>query len=474
MKRIIIITLLLLIALLALTACGGKKEKKETVYDILADVIDKTVDSQKSESTAVWEEALKNGSIEELFTYNSDLIPIKTISGKTYFNKDSSALLASLALTTGEKLDLSLFSDQKKSVLTSSALTKNYGFTSDGLISFVTKYFLSADEEVATFDSTVLVSSLEKHETEFRKLFETNVPVTMKKAESSLQFSFTVSNKTLKKMLSDAIAILEKDADFSQTLVDYVAANGETLTATEIYTLIKEELKALDEEPFNAMFAITASNDRIITAASINVYDSTEQNPNVSAQKRLASVLLSLPASGGFNIEITAEGQTITAGYTVTEFGTVTKETLSIGAMGVSLTPVSLTYDSATTEYELKIEIPGKFSATAKGKYTATKTQATLTLTSLVVTLSTDYSDLESILSGNTTIDLPMTLTLTAKTEDIAPKAPASYTDIATLSEKDAEALMTELMSDPVVQSLAMIFGSFSGSNVEKLPEITK
>ena len=114
------------------------------------------------------------------------------------------------------------------------------------------------------------------------------------------------------------------------------------------------------------------------------------------------------------------------------------------------------------------------FSATANGKYTATKTEATLTLSSLVVTLGTDYSDLGSILSGNTTIDLPMTLTLTAKTKDTAPKAPASYTDISSLGEKDAEVLVTELMSDPVVQSLATIFQSLFSSNLEEFPEITE
>ena len=107
----------------------------------------------------------------------------------------------------------------------------------------------------------------------------------------------------------------------------------------------------------------------------------------------------------------------------------------------------------------MKIEIPGTFSATVNGKYTATATEATLTVTKIKATITPSYDDMypEDILNGaanGTTIDFPFTLTITAKASDTAPKAPASYTDISKLSEEELSALVSKIENDPAVYNL--------------------
>ncbi|MBO7740052.1 MAG: hypothetical protein J6S34_00855, partial [Clostridia bacterium] len=358
MKRILTITALLLIVALALTACGGSKEKEETVYDILNDCIDKTVDAQKGDSASVWEQALSGGSIEEVFTYEDDLIPIKTLSGKFYGGKDARAAILSMALTSGEKFDLSMFGDTEKAVIVCSALAGAYGVTVDGLNDLISTLISSAEGSSTTV--TMSTESLEKHADEFTAILEKYIPLTMNQAESSMHFSFMITNGTVKQILGDILTILENDAEFKQEFQDFLIASGEPVTSgemDEVFAEARVELNELDEDPFCATVSITASNERIISSASINVYEGAD-----TTGKQIARVLFSLPASGGFNLEATIEGQTVTAAYTVTEFGTVTKETLSIGAMGISLTPISLTYDSANGDYEMKIEIPGTFS----------------------------------------------------------------------------------------------------------------
>lgn len=466
MKRILTIVTLILIVALALTACG-KSNKKETVYDILADAIGKTASNGQSESASVWEQALNGGSIAAEFTYGEDIIPIKTISGKSYYGKDSAASVLSLSLISGEKLDFSAFSDAEKAVFLSSVFTGAYGFTNQGLAEFLTKMFAPQEGTAASASTALsagLVKFLEKNEDKFTDIFEKHFPLTMNKAESSLNFSVMISNTNTKAFLADYITLLEKDADFKQTLQDYLVASGAPVTSGEMneaFEEMRDELNELDDIPFNATVSITATTDRIITGASLTVYEGSD-----TTGKQLARVLLSLPASGGFNIEATIEGQSFNVGCTVTEFGTVTKETLSISAMGVTLTPLTLTYDSANGDYEVKVELPGTFTAVAKGNYKATKSEATLKLSSIKVTIPTDYSDMEDVFGGasDTVIDLPMTMTITAKAKDKAPKAPTSYKDITTLSENELEALAEEFMSDPVFQTFVEMVEELFGS----------
>lgn len=477
MKRILTVAALLLIVALALTACGGKDKDKETVYDILEDAIEKTVDSKKGESTSVWEEARSGGSIEALFNYDEDIIPIKTISGKYYYGKDSTASILSFALFSGEKLDLSTFSNKEKAVFVCSALAGAYGFTAEGLTDFISELLSGTQvsgNNTITASSDDLTKALEKHEKEFRDILEYRFPLMMNEAESSLNFSFMISNTNVKQFLNDILTVLERDTTFKQALVEYATAMGEPMTSAELDEELAESKKGLDEldeAPFDATVSITASKDRIINSASLTVYEGND----AATKKQIARVLFSLPASGGFNIEATVDGQTITVGYTVTEFGTVTKETLSIGAMGVSLTPLSLTYDSANGDYELKLEIPGTFSATASGKYTATKKEATLTVSSIKMTITPSYDDMtpDDILSGaanGMTVDLPMTLTITAKAEDTVPKAPTSYKDIAKLSEEELIELEEKLMNDPVILTYIEMIESLFAAQDELLP----
>lgn len=478
MKRILTVTALLLIVALALTACGGKDKDKETVYDILEDAIEKTVDAGKSESTSVWEEALNGGSIEALLNYEEDIIPIKTISGKYYYGKDSTASILSFALFSGEKLDLSTFSDKDKAVFVCSALAGAYGFTAEGLTDFISELLSGTQvsgNNTVTVSAEDLTNALEKHEKEFKDILEYRFPIMMQEAESSLNFSFMISNTNVKQFLNDVLTVLEKDTTFKQALVEYATAMGEPMTSAELDAMLKEShggLDELDEEPFEAAVSITASKDRIINSASVTVYEGND----VATKKQIARVLISLPASGGFNIEATVDGQTVTVGYTVTEFGTVTKEVLSIGTMGITLTPVSFTYDSANGDYELKLEIPGTFSATASGKYTATKKEATLTVSSIKATITPSYDDMapEDILgsvANGMTIDLPMTLTVTAKAKDTVPKAPTSYKDIAKLSEEELSELEEKIMNDPVILTyIEMIESLFADSNLEDFP----
>lgn len=476
MKRIFIITAILLILALALTACGGD-EKKETVYDILEDAINKTIESKKSDSTSVWEAALEGGSIEEVFTYNDKNIPLKTLTGKTYFGKESYASLLTMALSSGEKTDFSIFADKEKLVLLSSAFNGAYGATPSEFVKFISQYLLGTPEAETT-DTTVsftaLTDGLKKHEKELDTLFKTYIPLTMNEAESSLTFNFTFSNTTLKQLCLNAIVILENDADFKKALLDYANANVEPITMAELnqeIASLKEDLNELDQTPFNATATITATKERIITNASVTVNEGA-----TPAGKQLARVLFSLPVNGGFNVEATIEGQSFSASYTVTEFGSVTKESLSIGAMGVSLTPLNLTYDSANGDYELKIDVTGTFSATIKGNYTASKKEATLTVSSVKVNLPTDYSDIESILGGigGNTIDLPMNLTITAKAKDTAPKAPASYTELSSLSNEEVTEIMDALSEDPAFAQLIDLLDDLFGSNVESFPDITE
>ncbi len=472
MKRILTLTALLLIVALALTACSGSNEKEETVYDILNDCIDKTVEAKKSDSASVWEQALTGGSIEEVFTYEDDLIPIKTISGKFYAGKDTGAAILSMALTSGEKLDLSMFGDTEKAVIVCSALTGAYGVTADGLTDLISE-LLSGAQGSSSTTVTIPTESLEKHADKFTAILEKYIPLTMNQAESSMHFSFMITNGTVKQILGDVLTILENDAEFKQEFQDFLIASGEPATSGEMdeaFADAREALNDLDEDPFCATVSITASNERIISSASVTVYEGAD-----TTGKQIGKVLFSLPASGGFNLEATIDGQTITAGYTVTEFGTVTKKTLSIGAMGITLTPISLTYDSANGDYELKIEVPGTFSADVSGKYTASATEATLTVTKIKATITPSYDDMspEDILggaAGGVTLDLPMTVTITAKASDTAPKAPASYKDLSKLSEEELFELEEALLSDPVIAAFVELFESFFATQEDVLP----
>lgn len=455
MKRILTLTAILLIVALALTACGGDKDKKESAYDILKDCIDKTVDAQKGDSASVWEEALSGGSIEAVFNYEEDLIPIKTISSKFYAGKDARASIFSMALTSGEKFDLSMFGDTEKAVIVCSALAGAYGVTADGLTDLISKLLSSAQSSSPTV--TMPTESFEKHADEFTAILEKYIPLTMNKAESSMNFAFTVSNTNVKAILGDILTILENDAEFKQAFQDYLIANGEPVSGDmdESFAEARVELNELDEDPFCATVSITASNERIISNASVTVYESAD-----TTGKQIGKFLISLTASGGFNIEATIDGQTVTAAYTVTEFGTVTKEALSIGAMGITLTPISLSYDSANGEYELKLEVPGTLSATASGKYTATEKESKLTVSSIKATIAAE----------GLTIDLPMTVTITAKASDTAPKAPASYKDLSKLSEEELFEIEEKIMSDPVVATFIEMAESLFGAQEEYVP----
>ena len=457
MKRILSITALLLILAFALTACGGGSSKKEeTVYDIFADAVEKTFDSTKGSSASVWEAALEGGSIEEVFTYTDG--DLKTISAKSYFGKDSAASIISMALTSGEKFDLSTFADKDKIVITCSALAAAYGCAPDDFTKLIAEAFVSAESGASNATVSMNTEVLEKHEEAITQLLKTHFPLNLTEAESSLTFSLSLSNTSLKAFLGELLTLLENDAEFKQELKDFMIASGEEVDEAGVdqyFNEMRDDLADLDEFAFNANVSITATKDRIITGASITAHEGTN-----TSGTQLARVLISLPANGGFNIEATVNGQTFSAGYTVTEFGTVTKEVLSIGAMGVSLTPLTLTYDSATNDFELKVEIPGSFTATAKGNYKATEKEATLSITSIKATITENYGDLstEDILSGaftgSTVIDLPLTVKITAKATDTAPKAPASFTDITKLGEDDMEDIMAKLQSDPVILAL--------------------
>lgn len=457
MKRILSITAFLLILALALTACGGgSREKEETVYDIFADAVEKTFDSQKGSSASVWEAALEGGSIEEVFTYTDG--DLKTISAKSYFGKESSASIFSMALTSGEKFDLSMFADQNKVIITCSALAAAYGCAPDELTKLIAEALVSAESGASNATVSINTDILEKHKDAITELLKKHFPLTLTEAESSMTFALAISNTTLKAFLGDLLTLLENDAEFKQELKDFMIASGEEVDETGVnlyFNEMRDDLADFDEFAFNANVSITATKDRIITGASITAYEGTD-----TSGTQLARVLISLPANGGFNVEATVQGQTFSAGYTVTEFGTVTKESLSIGAMGVSLTPLTLTYDSATNDFELKAEIPGSFSATVKGNYKATEKEATLSITSIKATIVEDYGDvseediLNGALTGNTVIDLPMTVKITAKATDTAPKAPASFTDLTKLGEDDMEDIMAKLQSDPVILAL--------------------
>lgn len=472
MKRILIGITLLLIVALALTACGKSNKKPETVYDILADAFDKTANAGTDESASVWEQALNGGSIEAIFNYGEDIIPIKTISGKYYLDlsKNTSASILSLGLTTGETFDLSMFSDAEKAVLLSSAITGAYGFTPESYSEFFTKMLTPEEGSAASLSAAMtekLTKLLADNSEAIAEGLEKHFPLTMTNAESSITFAFTVSNTSVKAFLNDMIVLFENNADFKGIVKEIMAASGESVTDADLnegFAEMKTELSALDETPFNATVSLTATKERIITGASIVVYENKD-----AVGTPLAKVLLSLPENGGFNLDATIEDQTITASYTVTKYGTVSKEVLSIGAMGVNLTPLTLTYDSANGDYELKVEIAGTFSAVATGNYSATKTEAALTLSSIKVTIPNGYDDMFDS-SDSIVIDLPITMTITAKAKDTAPKAPTQYTDIATLSEAQLEEIVETLMDDPAIATFIEMVGGLGGNAEEIRP----
>lgn len=462
MKRIITLTVLLLIVALALTACGGKKnkEKEETVYDILADVFENTANANAGETASVWKEALKGGSIESDLTYNEAIIPLKSISSKLYFGENASASNISIGLFTGETFDLSQFADNEKIVFLSSAFTGAYGFTADGYVNFLMKTLMSASGSTGSAGSVTAIDPalFEKHEQTIRDSLALYFPLLMQEAESSLNFTFSLSNTNIKAFLTDMIKIFETDAELKATIMQ-----SSSMTSAEYDASLAEakaDLAALDEEPFIASVSIIATKERVMSSAAISVYEGT------ATTNKIANILISLPADGGFKIDATVDGESFTVSYTVSKFGTVSKGSLAIGTQGITLTPLTLTYDSANGDYEVKVEIPATFTATAKGKYTATATDATVTLTKLQLTIPTDYSDMESILGGaiNTTVDLPMTMTIKAKAKDTVPTAPKSYTDVNTLSEEQLAELTNALMSDPVVQTYMQMAEGLFGS----------
>ena len=482
MKRIVTITVLLLILALAVTltacSCSSPEAKEETVYDILTDTIQKTAASQTSDHFAIWEDALAQGSLTGVFQFNDDSL-LKTISAKYTSGKTASVGSLSLALPSGESFDLSLFRDLQTVILQSSALTQAYGYTPDAFTAFLYQYLLGTQNNADATASFALIEALEKHEAELKTIVESRVSITLNQAESSMNFSFLLSNATVKEILSEVIAVLEKDADFKKAYVDYSAGTNQPMTDTDVDNMLKEALENLndlDKEPFTASVSITATNERTINSASVTIYEGVATTGAITNQKQTARILISLPASGGFNIEANLNGQTYTAAYTVSEFGSVTKETLSIGAMGLSLTPFALTYDNTTGDYELKVDVTGVFSASVHGNYTETKTEATLTVSQIKVTLTPSYGDMsaEDIFAGimgGFAYDLPIeSITLTAKTKDSLPKAPTNFTDASKLNESELTELGETIMNDPVVAAIAEYLEALFSSGTEEIP----
>jgi len=461
MKRILTVAALLLIVALALTACGGSDEKEETVYDILADAIEKTIDVQVGESTDVWEQALKSGSLEQSYQFGDNIIPIKTLTEKSYFGKDSSSAFMSIGLTNGQTFDLSAFGSKEKIIFTCSAFLETYGFTSEGLADMILSQSVpnSQDQKATTEFSEKITKIVEKMEDDLYDIIEYYLPLTMKKAESSLNFSFMLSGSSIHGMLSDGIDLCANNSEFCKAILNYSEDIGEPMTKEQLndeFDEAKRELNDLDSYPYVMSFSITCTNDRIIKNASFNVTDNASSSGFLSAGNSLAKVWITLSENGGFSAEVTVEDDTFTVSRTVTDYGTTRKESLSIGAKSISVTPLTLTYNTENGDYTLKVEIPGTFSGTVKGNYSSTKTEAVLTITSFTMDLAMDDDYFAT--DATETINIPFQATITAKTKDTSPKAPSKYTDITELNEVELSMIEESLANDPVIKEMIKVF----------------
>ncbi len=480
MKKNIRLTLsaFLLLSLLCLamlfTACGDKNpdettDKPETPYEVLADVVEKTVKAHESDSADLLKNALTGGSIEANLTPAGELsvdtlLPFDSLAVKSYYGENKA--LQTLRMTSGShSLDFSLFETPESSIITSSALDGAYGATYENASSFIedmlgdmsdSSGFTEAMAELPGFASAF--SALMK---KALPLIDEHAVITPELTEDDLRIALEISSKDLAAFARECIALAKADEDFMTSLnvmLVLLKAAGEVPTLDSLLedSGINDLLSEAEAANTVLRISIVATRSRVIEKITVSAFDLAESEEGVvkiSADHFTLTLLIS--DEGGITIDAESGDETLYFDYDITDTESRRKVMISVGVTGVTLTPITYTYGKLDNSYTLSLTIPTVFSAELKGKITRTDDSMTVTLDSSSITDLTG-----SFLLGTTA--LPFKGSVTVKASDEMPQAPASYKEITDLTEEELAAVTEALMEDPIILSIIEFLALFA------------
>ena len=458
MKRISILFLVtfLLIAGILLTGCGEEEPvettKPETPFEILLDAIDKTAASRTEEGSDIFERAQVGGSVAAKVTLPAGILPFTELNTAVYYGADKYAETISMKNGTSV-LDLSLFLNGNTTVLSSSALSSAYGGTMqdvEELLSLITGGNAISGNVTG---SPALVEALEGLMTNTMPLVEKYATVTPVLTEDDLTIKVEMTSANAALFIEEFIALAKADTAFVAAFAATVSsAAGEPMTfysflaEIDIDTLIAD-MKA---EKATVTADIKATRSRVIQSCHLIVTETVDASDGTApVTNELLSLKITLGTHGSLTLQLTAEEQNLYYDYDVTETDTTRKIMVSVGVTGVTLTPITYTYNKTSGAYTLSLAIPGTLSASLSGSVTETSDTWTLTVDSLDMSVTGD-----SLTGSLVPVSLPITASVTVKAVDTVPSAPASYKNFATLSEEELAEIVVELSENEIFSAI--------------------
>lgn len=480
MKRIAMTLLVLLLAsvlIVALVACdkeetsapegssdstsapagsNGTAEDTRTPEELLNDALNKL--GNGNDDLARLMTALESKGTVELSinpVLPAEMSSVGTLGGKITAIRDGAKGYLNMAFTMGENSShISCITDGASIAFSSSVWNETYGMTTAELAAEISEMLKQIVAEIGGSEGELPLPSenaVLSAETlrAIVEVFRKNVTLTKTVAEDqTVRLSVRIDTPVIKTIVTELGDLAKKDESIRAMLADIF---GEEATLEEI---LAGALKQIDEDPLTVTGEIVIGENDAIRSASMTVVAAEESNTT--------SISLVIPQDGGFVLEIKApDDMNVTIEKRVTVSGDDRKTQYALGGTsfgGVTLTPVTLNYNTKTGAYSLVVAIPGQFSASLTGKYTCTSTSMEFTADTLKVTVS------ESPLEEGETVELRLGLSLKVTTEATVPAVPA-FTPINSLSDDEKQAILSAIAEDEVFGSLMEAIGAIGGGS---------
>lgn len=443
--------LLLLSALFLLSSC----KEKQTPFEFLADAYEKSAQETKTEAAEIFEQAMKSGSMD--FSLNADAslgIPLSSITMKSYLGEEKAASLLSLTDLDGQTLSATIFESKTDAILTSSALESAYGVPTarlNELLSMLYEDIEAGDAfEETLLDTDQLENAVLTISSKANELFEKYAVAVSTEKDGLVLVTIELSGENVGLYLCDLIEAVRDDPACYDALEALLALDDSIDLEASFEAYNREEMLAeCAASPVTLQYEVSATTKKIIKSVAFSLtYEDDNDGFAFSYQT---------DENGSFSLSVTdSEDTSYTVGWEVEESEEKYQAELSIGTTGMSLKPLSVTFDKEAETYKLQILIPGTFSASVEGVMRTADSELTFTVDSIKVSV-TDESNFGFAAPAQ---EIGLKLSLTVKATDTMPTAPSSYQNLLELDEDAQQTLLEELMADEVLVSLLELLSS--------------
>ena len=492
MKQRLSLFAILVAALLLALVFGSCHKPSRTPYELFSDAIDATLSAHGIDTDAE-AKAPTNATVSLLYKPTADtegLLPIGETKMESFFHKDGLKGASFSTSIGGEALTLSGYAQDSKLAVSSSL----WGDTAYGLDLTTAKenYLDSIFAEVGgNFDTTDLLGvngeffdqltantpDLSAYETVLRDYFELlekavedNTEATVTETAQGQQLTFVLDTADLKTILQGVYDYAKKDTVLRDTansilkdleiegMEDAMAEYDDFFASPEA---LNELFTTLDNNPFTLTLTVDLNDDEQITKAAL-LFEAT-----IDGEAGSVGLTLDLSQAGKTVISVrsgAANGEdSFSASIThevLADDANTYREALSVsyneGGITASLEVYTLSYNKADGSFTISSHLLGAVSQplSLKGTYQATEDNMTLALTSVVLP--------GEMLGSPESVTMAIDLTLSVKTGDSVnvPASLPAYTDLFSLTEKQMEEIMLEMMNDPVVGMIEDLFNA--------------